>query len=273
MIKKKCIKTLLIIFLVASISVAGDSYDKKDNITILPPPQIEIISFESKKMIQANIEYNKRTKELYNEYIKEIKQSQKKYKENLSKSENIYISTLKTNLDHNNQSEQDKKLIKKEIERITKADIDKDDNDKQIDKSGDFEYNKILTYIIKPSYQWVKIANVKKDDVVIFQVSGKISKDITKTSMTNYKAEGCKTRNTARPHYSCFRLSDDILRSDNGINKIKEQDDIYQGTVTVKTSGPLFFGFRYKSSDYGLNPSKNGKGALRLTIKIKNNKD
>jgi len=271
--KNNSIKLIISFFMVFYFAVfaIGDNNENNNEVTIISKLETEVIPFLDKELASANLKYNTDMQLAHTKYIESLKKIQEEYEKQITESKSIYANTLRLQLRHNRiKDSKDKELVEKEIARIDgKTEIEEVDRTRDI--SDSFKYNSLLKVDVVPLDQWVKIGDVKEGDIVIFQISGKISKDITKANEANCRGVGAGSNSGAtRPHYTCFRLNEAILGLEAPqLTKIKEDGDLYQGTFKVSTDGPLFFGFRYKASAFNMDPAKNGKGKLVLVIKIK----
>ena len=109
----------------------------------------------------------------------------------------------------------------------------------------------------------------KKGDIVMIRVSGKMSKDITKAPLMDYKANGGSGKNQCRPHYLDLRVDDlhYTLKKEGLISHVKDKNGNYL-KYTLERDGIFCIGYHFRAKDYYMNPYENGKGRLKVKIKV-----
>jgi len=231
----------------------------KGPVAFTPPEKIKV-PFRFRQHMALKDAYNKKIQAITKTYQEAINSERKKYKEalELSKKDNLKVVADKKELE----------LVKKEINRITiELNPGKSIAIEGIrDKSADFVINKVNTYTIKPTDEWIKIADLKKGDVVIMQFSGKMSKDVTQAPLTDHKSAGCKIPRIYEAHKVGLKVFECLVSLKGLSIQYIEKGDYYQYTLEI--DGPFFVGYSFNAVQHGFDPVKNGSGKLNMKLKV-----
>lgn len=245
-------KVLFVVLFIVILSIWAQAKNAQNEVKFVEP-KIQAVDFKTKELVNLNTAYNK-----------ELVRAREVYKKVVTASRNEYLKKLKMFAAKVNNKEE-KALVKAEIERIN-IELAGGSIDVR-DESQQFVYGKLLMYKIKPTDKWIKIGELKEGDTVIVQFSGKISRDIKKYPLTNYKSDGCKAEHL---HTVNLKLNDVTIPIDTPphIEEIKTDRWLGQYKYIAQTDGPFYIGYPLDVKKAGVKPHLNGRGHLDVKMKI-----